>query len=1361
MSMRILAGVGRGALLVAGALVIALAVLTLGARLALPFAERWKGEIEAGLGDYLGRPVAIDSLALRWRGTGPELRARGVSVAQDARRRVSVDEALIDLDLASSVLRRSPVFDELTLVGAELVLERGDGRWSVQAMDVGGRPGGRAIPDVAPRPSPSPSGTDGLTWLFDARRVGLLDTRLALVDAATGPIVALDALDLRVENDGGTHRMRLEARLPGELGGEVEIGIDFDSGMRDAVARRASGRFHALASRVEAAAVARIVADVVGSGSGPAATKGGPSAPADVPLDAHVALELWGRLDAGRLEALRGRVEATAVRAAGEPDARAALDAVGATVRLERPEGGPDVEGGPNGRGGTGWTLVADGAALGRDAERAELDVLRLTRPAGGGALALEAGGTDLPVGLAAALPLALAGRAGDAGHLAALEPRGTLERWSVTLRAGEGLAGLDLAARAVGLATSAAGPLPGVDALDAELVLERGRGTLALAPASPDGVRVDAPRIDADRLVVDALDARLEVDLRPAGATALRVRGPIALETRGLDLSARLGLAAAPGRSPRLDLSARFALDEAAAAAGFLPDRLLAAGTVAWFETALRSGRAANGELLVSGRLADFPYEDGSGVFRASADVRDLTLDWLPGWPVARGVSGTVRVDGASVSGNVRAGRAAGLELSTGEWRIEDVRRPGLALELAGAGTLPAMLDFATNGPLAPTLEPALGDVAGVGDAGLDLAVSVPLSGAAARRDGPLAVDGTVFLAGNDVRFGRARVALEDVVGAVSFDEAGFRAHRLRGDWLGRPLVVDAATTGEGAARAARVTVRGALEAADVLAHYEIPLDGFVAGASGWRAELVAPFDASTLARTGVTLRATSDLVGTALALPPPLGKAPGRALPFALDTAFFPDVEAVRWTLRAGRAGDALVAHADTGEAGLEALALGLGGVEASVAGVPGVRIDGAVDALPLDGWAEALGALIDALPDDDGPATPVLPVSGDLSARELTLFDAPLGPARLRLNTDGAYLNAALDNEALRGNARWPRLRDGELPALVRLARVDGAVVDALIGPDEPPGEGVGEGAGGGAGEGASEPDAGPPGGPDPRELPPIRARVASLGWRAATLENLVLRTEPDVAGLRIDALGFTHADLQLLGEGYWRVADPQDTGSGPEGLQRTALSLTLQSGNFGAGLADIGLSGLLSGGAGRATARVGWPGPAWGPALGALGGALEFELDDGLVVPLDPGAGKLIGLFAFQALPRRLDLDFSDVTDDGLAFSRLTGRAGIEDGVVDASLVRLAGPVGVIDVTGTTDLVAGTLDQRVTVLPRVSAALPIIGAIAGGASAGVGALLAGGVLKAMGVDLDRIGLREFALTGPWEAPELEPL
>jgi len=88
-----------------------------------------------------------------------------------------------------------------------------------------------------------------------------------------------------------------------------------------------------------------------------------------------------------------------------------------------------------------------------------------------------------------------------------------------------------------------------------------------------------------------------------------------------------------------------------------------------------------------------------------------------------------------------------------------------------------------------------------------------------------------------------------------------------------------------------------------------------------------------------------------------------------------------------------------------------------------------------------------------------------------------------------------------------------------------------------------------------------------------------------------------------------------------------------------------------------------------------------------------------------------------LFAFQALPQRLGLDFSDVVNDGLAFSSLEGEAAIRGGVIDASLVRMEGPIGVVDVVGQTDLASQSFDQRITVLPRVSAALPIIGAISG--------------------------------------------
>ena len=134
----------------------------------------------------------------------------------------------------------------------------------------------------------------------------------------------------------------------------------------------------------------------------------------------------------------------------------------------------------------------------------------------------------------------------------------------------------------------------------------------------------------------------------------------------------------------------------------------------------------------------------------------------------------------------------------------------------------------------------------------------------------------------------------------------------------------------------------------------------------------------------------------------------------------------------------------------------------------------------------------------------------------------------------------------------------------------------------------------------------------------------------------------------------------------------------------------------------------------------------------------------------------------GIYGIPAIAEEYDeiktryLRITDISEDGLAFNRITGDAVIDNGVVGVNLVQLTGPVGVVDVSGESNLNTREFDQQITVLPRVSAALPIIGAISGGATAGVGALIATGLLKALGIDLDRIGLREYELKGTWDEP-----
>lgn len=253
--------------------------------------------------------------------------------------------------------------------------------------------------------------------------------------------------------------------------------------------------------------------------------------------------------------------------------------------------------------------------------------------------------------------------------------------------------------------------------------------------------------------------------------------------------------------------------------------------------------------------------------------------------------------------------------------------------------------------------------------------------------------------------------------------------------------------------------------------------------------------------------------------------------------------------------------------------------------------------------------------------------------------------------------------------------------------------------------------------------------------------------------------MLRAQPDVSGLTITTLGFAYQTATLVGQGYWRLRDPQNTNPALAGQQISHLNLVMQSSDFGEAMQSVGLTEVLSDGQGSIDVEMTWPGPLYSPELAEIDGSIRMLIERGNIIPLEPGAGRMVGLFALQALPRRLEFDFKDVTADGLAFERITGDIDIHNGIADSSLVQLTGPIGVVDITGQSDIVNQEFNQRVTILPRVSAALPLIGVISGGATAGVGALVATGFLKAIGIDLDRLGLRDYSLTGKWDNPLFE--
>ena len=130
--------------------------------------------------------------------------------------------------------------------------------------------------------------------------------------------------------------------------------------------------------------------------------------------------------------------------------------------------------------------------------------------------------------------------------------------------------------------------------------------------------------------------------------------------------------------------------------------------------------------------------------------------------------------------------------------------------------------------------------------------------------------------------------------------------------------------------------------------------------------------------------------------------------------------------------------------------------------------------------------------------------------------------------------------------------------------------------------------------------------------------------------------------------------------------------------------------------------------------------------------------------------------MLGLLSVVELPRRLSLDFRDVTEEGLAFDTVQGDFEIRAGNAYTQNLLLKGATVDIGVIGRTGLATQDYEQTIVVSGSPSGPITVAGALAGGPVGAAGALLFSQVFKGQLQGLARIYYR---VTGPWSNPSVE--
>lgn len=944
--------------------------------------------------------------------------------------------------------------------------------------------------------------------------------------------------------------------------------------------------------------------------------------------------------------------------------------------------------------GGDGsWSLQVPRLRL-QDHEREEAyDGLRLD--SGGDGLRLSA--ERLPLGFMAALA-SLSDRLAPAlrGRLYAAAPRGALENVALARAADGSLRGH---ARLVGVGFSGERRYPGVDGLAGQL-----RGDAfgwALDFDAGQEVGVDWPGGLRQREVW-RLDGSL---VAYPGAEGWHLAVPLRIEADALGIELAGGLLLPSVGKPQLDLAARVDAMPILEAKRYWLVNWMPPRTVAWLDRALLEGELLGGRAAVVGKVADWPFAQEQGRLQALAQVAGVDLDYHADWPRAEAIDAEVLFQNRSIQAERLEGRILGLSARVRSGGIADFRNAGLRLDVVGAGSGPDLLAFLRASPLQRRFAAHMAGLSVGGEGEVGVRFFAPFKPEAGEPE----LEGEVDLRDADLREARWRLAFDQARGRIRFNRGGFAADSLSvrvedhvaqldlamGDFTADPaLVVTAALRGH-------LPVQTLMQRVEGLDWLRPRLEG----AADWQIELGVPAEADA----PMALRVRSDMVGVGLDLPPPMRKPPEDALGLEFDLQF--PLERGRLSLRLGERMHLLGRW--PAQAPFQGdLLLGPGDAQGSDAA--GLRIHGQtpeLDALPWIalglGGEGGGGFQLDAL---------------DVEVADLHLLGRRFAATRIGLDRpDPQAWRVRFAGEALDGELRVPAALGPEHPLQGRFARLhwpeaesgSETALDVVV----------------------------------PSSLPPIDLQVEDLRYGEARLGSATLETYPTLEGMHIERFETRSPDLAIDARGDWNRI---------EGRERSSFGIGFKGADLGRLLAALGYDVRVDRGRTEASIEATWPGAPGAFELERLDGTLRLKVEDGRFLDVEPGAGRILGLFSVNEIARRLSLDFRDFFETGLTFRSVEGSFVLDGGNAFTEDLDIDSPSATIRIRGRTGLAARDYDQTVEVLPRTGGVLPMVGALAGGPA---GAALGAVAQSVLQMPLGQMTRTLYRLTGSWTEPSTD--
>lgn len=740
-----------------------------------------------------------------------------------------------------------------------------------------------------------------------------------------------------------------------------------------------------------------------------------------------------------------------------------------------------------------------------------------------------------------------------------------------------------------------------------------------------------------------------------------------------------------------------------------YLPE-VLSPALTEWLSTAIIKGAVEEGFFQYQGSLSHDAVAAARNI-SLFFKVHGVELAFQPGWPHVRDVAGDVFIEDSGVRIMASKGLLLGTKVRNVAVSIPHVptgKVSHLLLDGDFDGGLGDGLKILQEAPIgtAETFAGWQGEGSLKGRVDLD----IPLEKSVEPK---ILVDFNTDKA--RLKISEPEFELTQLKGAFRFDsDKGLSGKGISARAFDRPVTAQIYADGKAGRLNTRVVANGQVGVKQLTDWLKFNQSIPVTGVLPYQLQL-------TLDGADSQLRVNSNLRGAVIDLPAPFGLAANETR----DTVFRMTLQGAErryWFDYGALANLTFAAPNGKFEDGRGELFLGNG--TPVLPTTKGLRIRGVLSELDIAPWQ----ALVEryAGKDPGGNAKQMLS-SADFKVGKLTGFGTQLDQVSLNLKRTGSAWGLQIDSKQAVGSVRLPD--SSSAPIVVTMQTIRLPAPDPKAVTDE------------------NAPD--PLASIDPRKIPALDIIIRQLYQGPDLLGAWSLNIRPTSRGIKLNSLNLGLKGLLLDGSGGWE---------GVAGASNSWYQGRLGGRNLADVLKNWGFAPSVTSENFHVDVDGRWPGsPAW-IGLKRFSGTLDASLNKGQFVEVDGSAQvlRIFGLLNFNAIGRRLRLDFSDLFGKGLSYDRVKGVLNATNGVYSTSKpILMTGPSTNLELNGTLNMVTDQVNAKLLVTLPVTNNLPLAALLVGGPAAGGAMFL---LNKLIGDQVSRFASVQYSIKGPWTDPKI---